>query len=82
MVWLLTIVSKDLTQLCTGSRDNTLLLWDVGTGQCVEKACISRNLVRIQTWYRAGLQKGAGGKGRGWVHSVEEHMLTVVWRRP
>ncbi|XP_010637688.1 WD repeat-containing protein 31 isoform X1 [Fukomys damarensis] len=43
-------VSPDSSQLCTGSRDNTLLLWDVGTGQCVEKACVSRNLVTHLCW--------------------------------
>uniref|UniRef100_A0A8D0MYB7 WD repeat domain 31 n=1 Tax=Sus scrofa TaxID=9823 RepID=A0A8D0MYB7_PIG len=43
-------VSPDSSQLCTGSRDNTLLLWDVGTGQCVEKASVSRNLVTHLCW--------------------------------
>ncbi|KAB1280274.1 WD repeat-containing protein 31 [Camelus dromedarius] len=57
-------VSPDSSQLCTGSRDNSLLLWDVGTGQCAERVSVSRNLVRSQTWYRAGQQKGA------WVPAV------------
>ncbi|XP_032979719.1 WD repeat-containing protein 31 isoform X5 [Rhinolophus ferrumequinum] len=43
-------VSPDSSQLCTGSRDNTLLLWDVGTGQCVERASVSRNLVTHLCW--------------------------------
>ncbi|XP_005382738.1 PREDICTED: WD repeat-containing protein 31 [Chinchilla lanigera] len=43
-------VSPDASQLCTGSRDNTLLLWDVGTGQCMQKACVSRNLVTHLCW--------------------------------
>ncbi|XP_036094468.1 WD repeat-containing protein 31 isoform X6 [Rousettus aegyptiacus] len=43
-------VNPDSSQLCTGSRDNTLLLWDVGTGQCVEKASVSRNLVTHLCW--------------------------------
>ncbi|XP_047380865.1 WD repeat-containing protein 31 isoform X7 [Sciurus carolinensis] len=43
-------VSPDTSQLCTGSRDNTLLLWDVGTGRCVERACVSRNLVTHMCW--------------------------------
>lgn len=43
-------VSPDSSKLCSGSRDNTLLLWDVGTGQCVEKACVSRNLVTHLCW--------------------------------
>lgn len=40
-------VSPDSSQLCTGSRDNSLLLWDVGTGQCVQRASVSRNLVPV-----------------------------------
>ncbi|XP_012388300.1 WD repeat-containing protein 31 isoform X3 [Orcinus orca] len=43
-------VSPDTSQLCTGSRDNTLLLWDVGTGQCAERASVSRNLVTHLCW--------------------------------
>ncbi|XP_073907333.1 WD repeat-containing protein 31 isoform X2 [Castor canadensis] len=43
-------VSPDSSQLCTGSRDNTLLLWDVETGQCVERASVSRNLVTHLCW--------------------------------
>ncbi|XP_038601972.1 WD repeat-containing protein 31 [Tachyglossus aculeatus] len=39
-------VSPDSLQLCTGSRDNTLCKWDVKTGECLQKASISRNLVR------------------------------------
>lgn len=64
MAHLLAIVSKDSSQLCTGSRDNTLLLWDVGTGQCVERASVSRNLVRTLTCYGAGQQKGGRGEGK------------------
>ncbi|XP_045419538.1 WD repeat-containing protein 31 isoform X4 [Lemur catta] len=43
-------VGPDFSQLCTGSRDNTLLLWDVGTGQCVERASVSRNVVTHLCW--------------------------------
>ncbi|EAW87372.1 WD repeat-containing protein 31 isoform 2 [Homo sapiens] len=43
-------VSPDSSQLCTGSRDNTLLLWDVVTGQSVERASVSRNVVTHLCW--------------------------------
>nr|XP_031306087.1 WD repeat-containing protein 31 isoform X3 [Camelus dromedarius] len=43
-------VSPDSSQLCTGSRDNSLLLWDVGTGQCAERVSVSRNLVTHLCW--------------------------------
>lgn len=38
-------VSPDSSQLFTGSRDNTICKWDIETGQCLQKAAISRNLV-------------------------------------
>ena len=36
------------THLCTGSRDNTMRMWDIATGQCVLKNNISRNLVSLK----------------------------------
>lgn len=38
-------VVADATQLCTGSRDNTVCKWDVETGGCLGRAAVSRNLV-------------------------------------
>ena len=35
----------DNSQLCSGSRDNTVRLWDVNSQTCVRKNTISRNLV-------------------------------------
>ena len=35
----------DASQLCTGSRDNTVCKWDTETGECLGRAAISRNLV-------------------------------------
>lgn len=44
------VVSLDSSHMCTGSQDNTLLLWDVGTGQCSKKASTSRDLVTDLFW--------------------------------
>ncbi|XP_051835960.1 WD repeat-containing protein 31 isoform X1 [Antechinus flavipes] len=43
-------VNPDSSQICTGSRDNTLCMWDVKTGECLQKATISRNLVTHLCW--------------------------------
>eukprot|EP00075_Anas_platyrhynchos_P008876 XP_021133218.2 WD repeat-containing protein 31 isoform X2 [Anas platyrhynchos] len=43
-------VSPDATQLCTGSRDNTVCKWDVETGGCLGRAAVSRNLVTHLCW--------------------------------
>ena len=39
------IILSDNTILCSGSRDNTLKLWDVETGRCLQENKTSRNLV-------------------------------------
>ena len=57
------LVSPDSSQLCTGSRDNTLLLWDVGTGQCAERASVSRNLVSNSHAVESGTAGGSRGRG-------------------
>ena len=36
---------SDNNQLCSGSRDNTVRLWDVETAQCLLQSNIHRNLV-------------------------------------
>ncbi|XP_042642749.1 WD repeat-containing protein 31 isoform X2 [Tyto alba] len=43
-------VSPDASQLCTGSRDNTVCKWDTETGECLGRAAISRNLVTHLCW--------------------------------
>ncbi|XP_040387012.1 WD repeat-containing protein 31 isoform X2 [Cygnus olor] len=42
--------SPDATQLCTGSRDNTVCKWDIETGGCLGRAAVSRNLVTHLCW--------------------------------
>ncbi|KPP75773.1 hypothetical protein Z043_104955 [Scleropages formosus] len=38
--------AADGLQVCTGSRDNSMCLWDIESGECLQKKTISRNLVR------------------------------------
>ncbi|CAD7670360.1 unnamed protein product [Nyctereutes procyonoides] len=47
-----------MSHLGPGFWDNTLLLWDVGTGRCTERASISRNLLTYLCWImgQLGLQ--------------------------
>ncbi|XP_043914537.1 WD repeat-containing protein 31 [Protopterus annectens] len=47
-------VSPDGIKLCTGSRDNTICLWDVETGVCLQTSAISRNLVTHLCWVPRG----------------------------
>uniref|UniRef100_A0A673JWD4 WD repeat-containing protein 31-like n=1 Tax=Sinocyclocheilus rhinocerous TaxID=307959 RepID=A0A673JWD4_9TELE len=37
-------VGPDGSKLCTGSRDNSMRLWDIESGECLQKNTISRNL--------------------------------------
>ncbi|XP_069465921.1 WD repeat-containing protein 31 [Ambystoma mexicanum] len=43
-------VSPDSCKLFSGSRDNSICKWDIETGQCLQKAAISRNLVTHMCW--------------------------------
>ncbi|XP_063051122.1 WD repeat-containing protein 31 [Engraulis encrasicolus] len=43
-------VSPDGRKLCTGSRDNSMCLWDIESGDCLQKSTISRNLVTHACW--------------------------------
>ncbi|XP_016385407.1 WD repeat-containing protein 31-like [Sinocyclocheilus rhinocerous] len=43
-------VSPDGSKLCTGSRDNSMRLWDIESGECLQKHTISRNLVTHVCW--------------------------------
>ncbi|XP_065106117.1 WD repeat-containing protein 31 [Paramisgurnus dabryanus] len=43
-------VSPDGSQLCTGSRDNSMCLWDIESGKCLQRNTISRNLVTHLCW--------------------------------
>lgn len=36
--------------LCTGSRDNSVKIWDIETEECINSNSISRNLVTDMTW--------------------------------
>ncbi|KAG8447392.1 hypothetical protein GDO86_014749 [Hymenochirus boettgeri] len=62
-------VSPDCTQLLTGSRDNTLCKWDVESGQCVQSAAISRNLVTHLCWV----------PGESYVVQTSEDKVIRVW---
>ncbi|KAM8995862.1 WD repeat-containing protein 31 isoform 2-T3 [Ara ararauna] len=42
--------SPDASQLCTGSRDNTVCKWDTETGQCLRRVITFRNLVTHLCW--------------------------------
>ncbi|KAK1806939.1 hypothetical protein P4O66_005422 [Electrophorus voltai] len=44
----------DGSKLCTGSRDNSMRLWDIETGKCLQKNTISRNLVTHVCWVPGG----------------------------
>ncbi|CAH1272346.1 WDR31 [Branchiostoma lanceolatum] len=41
-------ISPDNTQVCTGSRDNSLRMWDVETGACLMENSVPRNLVSLE----------------------------------
>ncbi|XP_030362900.1 WD repeat-containing protein 31 isoform X3 [Strigops habroptila] len=43
-------VSPDASQLCTGSRDNTVCKWDTETGQCLRRVITFRNVVTHLCW--------------------------------
>ncbi|XP_019641040.1 PREDICTED: WD repeat-containing protein 31-like [Branchiostoma belcheri] len=43
-------LNPDNTQVCTGSRDNSLRLWDVETGACLMENSVPRNLVTDICW--------------------------------
>ncbi|XP_042579058.1 WD repeat-containing protein 31 [Cyprinus carpio] len=43
-------VGPDGSKLCTGSRDNSMRLWDIESGECLQKNTISRNLVTHLCW--------------------------------
>ncbi|GCC34073.1 hypothetical protein chiPu_0012546 [Chiloscyllium punctatum] len=43
----------DGLKLCTGSRDNSICIWDVETGDCLQSCHISRNLVTHICWIPA-----------------------------
>ncbi|KAM4695966.1 WD repeat-containing protein 31 [Rhinophrynus dorsalis] len=62
-------VSPDSTQLFSGSRDNTLCKWDVESGQCLQKAAISRNLVTHLCWV----------PGESYIVQTSEDKLIRVW---
>uniref|UniRef100_A0A8B9HEH2 WD repeat domain 31 n=1 Tax=Astyanax mexicanus TaxID=7994 RepID=A0A8B9HEH2_ASTMX len=47
-------VGPDGSRLCTGSRDNSMCLWDIETGACLQKNTISRNLVTHVCWVPGG----------------------------
>ncbi|TSO98504.1 WD repeat-containing protein 31 [Bagarius yarrelli] len=47
-------VSPDGSKLCTGSRDNSMCLWDVESGKCLHRNTISRNLVTHLCWVPGG----------------------------
>ncbi len=47
----------DNSQLCTGSRDNSVRLWDVYSGNCIRQNSISRNLVRFVKGTTRGASK-------------------------
>ncbi|MCJ8746599.1 hypothetical protein PDJAM_G00143670 [Pangasius djambal] len=42
------------SKLCTGSRDNSMCLWDVESGKCLHRNTISRNLVTHLCWVPGG----------------------------
>ncbi|NWR18189.1 WDR31 protein, partial [Emberiza fucata] len=59
----------DASQLCTGSRDNTVCKWDTETGECLGRAAISRNLVTHLCWV----------PGEPYVIQTSEDKTTRVW---
>ncbi|KAM4664708.1 WD repeat-containing protein 31 isoform 1-T2 [Discoglossus pictus] len=62
-------VKPDSTQLITGSRDNTLCKWDIESGQCLQKAAISRNLVTHLCWV----------PGESYMVQTSEDKLIRLW---
>ncbi|XP_077987150.1 WD repeat-containing protein 31-like [Glandiceps talaboti] len=43
-------LNTENNQLCTGSRDNYIKVWDIETGSCILQNHISRNLVTCVKW--------------------------------
>ncbi|CDQ91183.1 unnamed protein product [Oncorhynchus mykiss] len=43
-------INCDGSRLCTGSRDNSMCLWDIESGERVHKNTVSRNLVTHVCW--------------------------------
>jgi WD40 repeat protein len=59
-------LSPDETMLCTGSRDYSVKVWDVNTGQVKSAFSSPRNIVTTMTW------GGDGGGGQNVVYQVNE----------
>ncbi|NXD39559.1 WDR31 protein, partial [Copsychus sechellarum] len=68
-LFLMVPVGADASQLCTGSRDNTVCKWDTETGECLGRAAISRNLVTHLCWV----------PGEPYVIQTSEDKTTRVW---
>ncbi len=43
-------VSQDQTKLCSGSRDQSVMLWDLQTGQSLATKLIPRNMITCVEW--------------------------------
>jgi len=43
-------VSLDQTKLCSGSRDQSIFLWDIQTGQKISEHLIMRNMLTCMEW--------------------------------
>ncbi|XP_046844524.1 WD repeat-containing protein 31-like [Xenia sp. Carnegie-2017] len=43
--------NSDCSLLCSGSRDNSLRIWDVERAQCLKMSMITRNLITSLKWF-------------------------------